>query len=140
MIKQSIFVFCGLCLALLNSTLVFSEEIPNIFIGNWNIKVVPQSGYPWWRDIKHPVKLSISRHGILLTDQNDYKCDVSKFAYDPEISKLIFSHCGIGNKSENSFEIIQVVGVDESGKMLGEVKNYKTLFHWRGTRQETDKQ
>ncbi|PLY07946.1 MAG: hypothetical protein C0625_03065 [Arcobacter sp.] len=107
-------------------------DIPKKYIGDWNISYIEQQGFPWWSQIKYPVKLFITPEEIRIIDQYGYKCSVSKYRYDEEIDVLVFSHCGIGQKSKNSFEIMQVMTVDLEGKLQGRVKSYKTFFQWCG--------
>ena len=109
-------------------------DIPKKYVGVWNISHIAQPGFPWWSQIKYPVKLSISLDGARLTDQFEHECSLEKFKYDSELDVFVFSHCGIGEKSKKAFEIMHVVSVDSQGELQGDVRSYKTIFKWRGIR------
>lgn len=113
-----------------------SNNIPQKFVGDWDIKVISQEGFPWWHQVKHPVKLSITNDEIYLVDQFDYKCRLHKYIYDSELDSFIFSHCGVGNKSDKAFEIIHVLTISDDGLLKGTVRNYKVLFKWEGVKKQ----
>jgi hypothetical protein len=108
--------------------------IPEKYYGVWDISHVEQQGFPWWTQIKYPVKLSISSDGARMVDQFEYQCSISKFRYDSELDVFVFVHCGVGQKSEKAFEVMHVVSFDSEGNLQGSVRNYKDIFKWRGVR------
>ena len=108
--------------------------VPEKYHGVWDISYVEQQGFPWWTQIKYPVKLSISSDGARMVDQFEYSCSLSKFSYDSELDVFVFAHCGAGQKSKKAFEVMHVVSVDSEGNLQGSVRNYKDIFKLRGVR------
>ncbi|MFA0813041.1 hypothetical protein [Microbulbifer epialgicus] len=109
-------------------------SMPQKYIGTWKVTLKDQSGFPWWNQIKYPVKISISYDQAKMIDQFGYECSITKSLYDSELDVFVFSHCGIGRKSDRAFEVFQMATVDSEGRLQGEVRSYKTIFKWVGVR------
>ena len=110
-------------------------EIPEKFVGEWSIAVEKQSGFPWWEQIKYPVKLSVTKIGITFEDQMGFKCTPNKFFYDDELDALIFKNC-LPAKSELAFSPFYRVKFDR-GRLTGETWTYKLLYLWKGEAEES---
>lgn len=120
-----------LLVAFFHAAPTFSANIPDHYIGEWEINVVTQVGFPWWKQIKHPVTMKLTKSGGTIVDQFGFRCKLERYFYDPEIDKFIFSHCGEGKKSKKAFDVVHLVG-SENGNLLAEVMTYKLLFKWKG--------
>lgn len=105
-------------------------ELPDEFVGEWSTKVEKGSGFPWWQQIKYPVKLSITKSGVTFEDQMGFKCTLDTFFYDDELEALIFKHC-LPTKSEQAFSPFYRVKLND-GHLAGETWTYKLLFMWKG--------
>ena len=113
-----------------------AEKIPIRYRGEWNIELVKQEGYPWWREVKYPVHLSLTETGGAIKDQYGYSCELKTIIYDPDADIIVFRYCGIKMEDvacDDLFRILQTAQ-EKNGKLMGEVKNYKTLFKWIGTK------
>ena len=131
-------VFRFLLVVLFGCMNCWAADVPEKFLGEWQITVIPQGGVPRWQWIKYPVKLRISRTGGTLVDQTGFECSLSKFLYDDELDVFVFNHCGIGPKSPQAFEIVQIAKLDSEGNLVGEVRNYRKLFGWKGVKLSSD--
>ena len=106
------------------------------YIGEWNIKLVKQEGFPWWREVKYPVHLSLTATGGTIKDQYGYTCEIKTIIYDPDEDIIVFRPCGIKLEDvecDDLFRVMQIVQ-EKNGKLMGEVKTYKSLFKWVGTK------
>jgi len=116
------------------SQAVIAGGIPESFVGQWTLSRVEQEGFPWWQQVKYPVKLNLHEKGGWLEDQVGYRCELRSFMYDQDIDSLIFEHCGEGVKSSNlPYKIYQIVKI-KNDRLEGEVRSYKLLFKWGGGR------
>ena len=108
-------------------------------IGTWNIEVKPDSDeqFPFWREIKYPKKLVISKSGqqytMEFTDQYDYKCEAKPMSTNRGL-ELVFTFCsGLGTKSSLSWSPIHHAKII-NGKLHGVVTSNRYLFKWVGER------
>ena len=114
---------------------VAADRIPEKFQGEWTILLIEYDNYkdyPWWREVKYPIELTLGPNGGRMVDQTEFACELRTFAYDPDLDSFNFLHCGIGPKHPDAFGILQVAHVERDGQLRGEVRSYKTLFHWVG--------
>lgn len=113
------------------SGVVFSD-VPEKYIGKWSFQVKTKPGFPWWQQIKYPVKLTIMKNGVLFEDQMGFKCSPKTFLYDDELDNIVFKNC-LPSKSALSFSpFYKMMIVDD--KLVGEVWTYKLLFKLDGNR------
>ena len=137
MLSRKSYIVLFLAVISLISNNCLAEKIPDKFMGNWSITLVPQSGFPWWREVKYPVKLILTPDGGNMVDQYGFKCSLSKIFYDNELDIIIFKHCGMGEKSDLAFQVLQLAHIDDKGQLHGEVKTYKKLFGWIGVKDDS---
>ena len=126
-------------IVLLLSFLVLADEDP--LIGTWNVEVKPTSDkqFPFWREIKYPKKLVVSKSGknykVLFTDQYGYECETKPMSTNRS-QELIFTFCsGLGTKSPLSWSPIHHAKIVD-GKLHGVVTSNRFLFEWVGDRQQ----
>ncbi len=108
-------------------------------IGTWNIEVKPDSDeqFPFWREIKYPKKLVISKSGqqyiMDFTDQYNYECEGQPMSTNRGL-ELVFTFCsGLGTKSPLSWSPIHHAKIVD-GKLHGVVTSNRYLFKWVGER------
>ena len=109
---------------------VFSVEVPEKYWGAWEFQVDTSPAFPWWNQIKYPVKLIVTKNAVKFEDQAGFNCEPKAFFYDDELDALIFKHC-LPTKSELAFSPFYRVMLDDQ-KLNGEVWTYKLLFNLRG--------
>jgi len=110
---------------------IASVPIPEKYLGEWSVTLERQSGFPWWLEVKYPVNLAIKENNsCTFEDQSGFICELKQIFYDPQEDLIVIRHCGIKKHSE-AFDILHVIKYD-NGKIIGEVKTYKTLFRWIG--------
>jgi|SRR5690606_28652697 hypothetical protein len=127
MTKLLAWVFLSLLLS--GPGLVFAD-IPERFIGTWIMEVDTSPGFPWWDQIKHPVRLSITKDAINFDDQAGCSCTPKAFFYDDELDALVFKHC-LPTKSDLAFTPFYRMK-SKDRKLVGEVWTYKLLFKLYG--------
>ncbi|NJN05955.1 MAG: hypothetical protein HC814_05685 [Rhodobacteraceae bacterium] len=93
--------------------------------------VVSTGGFPWWREIKYPVKIEISVDRIRYWDQSGSECTVDRPFLDEELGALIVPSCG-ETKSSVAIRPFLRLSICQ-GELYGQVWTYKQLFDVRGT-------
>jgi hypothetical protein len=107
-------------------------EVPSKFVGRWNSRVEEGPGFPWWQQMRYPVRLSVGAAKLTFVDQMGTECEPKTFFYDEELDALIFTHC-LSSKSSLTippFYRMRIIG----DRVDGEVWTYKLLFRWAGER------
>jgi hypothetical protein len=123
-------VACAMLATLL--ALQSGASAPERFEGSWSLSVVATSGFPWWHEIKYPVRLEIFEGRLRFWDQSGCECVVERPLYDEELGALIVPHCS-ETKSSNAFRPFYKFSLRKA-TLFGEVWTYKRLFSIRGTR------
>jgi len=113
--------------------------IPQKFVGNWVIKVLPQSKkeitFPHWDYTKYPVKLKITDKNLgIFTDKWGSQCILEYVYYDPDLDIIPIAYCsGLGTKVKHAVSPMHLIS-EKDGKIYGEVRTYKHIFSWIGER------
>ena len=107
-------------------------DIPNKYHGDWLFSVQRTSVFPWWDQIKYPVRLSIDKNNVVFEDQEGQKCRPKIFFYDEEVDAIYFKHCQ-PVKSELAFPPFYKIEL-HGNKLEGEVWTYKLLFKINGNK------
>jgi len=72
-VKQAL-VGALLGLVMVPNIVLGATKIPDGFYGEWTTRVVKENGFPWWSEVKYPVRLIVSDNGVVLEDQTSTSC------------------------------------------------------------------
>ena len=103
-----------------------ATPIPAGFHGEWVANVVTDEGFPWWTQVKYPVRLTISEEGVSFEAQRGGACKPTVAFYDSEIEALVIRPCG-ETKSPNAFPPYYKVRLNEE-RLCGEVWTHRKIF------------
>ncbi len=105
--------------------------------GVWKIQIVPsdKEQFPWWQQIKYPVKLVVIKNGpvfdLTFTDQYNYTCSGMAMSANNG-REIVFEFCGgLGTKHNHAWGPIHHAKI-VNGQLHGTVTTNQHLFNWVG--------
>lgn len=104
-------------------------KVPDEFLGQWNAELQTQSGFPWWKQVKYPSVLVITKNQLQFVDQAGFECTSKDISYDKGLGAVVFRHC-LPTKSDLDAEPFYRL-YDRGDHLLGETWRQKLLFRWR---------